>query len=58
MRMPPLATVCATLAICSGVTSSLSCPIAIRPTSIWSDVGESSRPRPPYSPLGTIWSSG
>ncbi len=58
MRTPPLATVCATVAICSGVTSSLSCPIAMRPTSIWSEVGASSRPRGPYSPLGTICSSG
>ena len=34
MRTPPLAIVAATVAICSGVTSSLSWPIAMRPTSI------------------------
>ena len=58
IRMPPLAIVCATVAICSGVTSSLSWPIAMRPTSIWPEVGDSRRPRRPYSPLGTICSSG
>ena len=58
IRMPPFAIVCATVAICSGVASSLSCPIAMRPTSIWFEVGFSTRPRGPYSPLGTICSSG
>ena len=58
IRTPPLAIVCATVAICSGVTSSLSWPMAMRPTSIWPDVGDSRRPRGPYSPLGTICSSG
>ncbi len=58
IRTPPLPIVCATVAICSGVTCSLSCPIAMRPTSICPEVGDSRRPRGPYSPLGIIWSSG
>ena len=58
IRTPPLPIACATVAIWSGVTSSLSCPIAMRPTSMRPDVGDSSRPPGEYSPLGTIWSSG
>ena len=33
IRTPPLPIVCATVAICSGVTSSSAWPIAVRPTS-------------------------
>ncbi len=50
MRTPPLAIVAATVAICSGVTSSLSWPIAMRPTSIRGDRGRSSLPFGPRSP--------
>ena len=39
IRTPPLAIVAATVAICSGVTSSLSWPIAMRPTSIRGERG-------------------
>ena len=35
MRMPPFATVAATIAICTGVTSIRSCPNASRPGSTW-----------------------
>jgi hypothetical protein len=58
IRTPPLAIVCATVAICSGVTSSLSWPMPMRPTSICPEVGDSRRPRGPASPLGSICSSG
>ena len=37
MRTPPFATVAATIAICTGVTSSRSCPKASRPGSTWVD---------------------
>ena len=57
-RTPPLATVAATEAICSGVTASLSWPIAMRPTSIWFEVGPSRRPRLEYSPDARFWSFG
>src|SRR5262249_44883482 len=49
-RTPPLAMVAATDAICSGVTASLSWPMAIRPTSTWFEVGGIKRPRLEYSP--------
>ena len=57
MSSPPLATAAATIAICSGVTRSLSCPMPMRPTSTNRDVGGSSAPSR-YSPLGKIWSFG
>ncbi len=58
IRTPPLPIVCATEAICSGVTSRSPCPIATRPMSTWSDVAGTSRSRSFLTPLGIIWSSG
>ena len=57
MSSPPLATADATIAICSGVTRSLSWPMPMRPTSTNRDVGGRSAPSR-YSPLGSIWPSG
>ena len=60
MIVPPFATPAATSAIWSGVTSSLSCPNARRPGSIWP--GSSNRCRPSfskrYSPLGSTLEDG
>src|SRR3954454_7741468 len=57
IRTPPLATVAATVAIWSGVTRSLSWPIAIRPTSMRREVGPSSLPRL-RSPDASSWFAG
>ena len=57
IRTPPLAIVAATIAICSGVTSSLSWPIAMRPTSILRESGDSSLPLS-RSPEASSWSDG
>ena len=54
---PRLATAAATSAICSDVTSSLSCPIPSRPTSTLRLAGDSSR-EPSYSPLDDISPAG
>ena len=58
IRTPPLPIVCATVAICSGVTSRSPWPIATRPMSTASEVGFTSRLRPLLTPLATICESG
>ena len=57
ISVPWFATAAATSAICSGVTSSLSWPIPMRPTSTSGLVGASRR-APRYSPLADISSAG
>src|SRR5207248_173916 len=52
---PPLAIVEATIAICSGVTASRSCPNASRPGSTWVAGCDGKKSLPPlYRPLGTF----
>ena len=59
MRIPPLPIVCATVAICSGVTSSSAWPIAVRPTSTRSElIGMIALVFVSRGPLANIWSSG
>ena len=59
MRIPPLPIVCATVAICSGVTSSRAWPIAVRPTSTRSElIGISAPVFGSRGPLAFIWRSG
>ena len=57
MSRPSLATDAATIAICSGVTFSLSWPMAMRPTSTAPFVGSMSRPSE-NSPLARRSSGG
>ena len=57
IRTPPLPIVCATVAICSGVTSSSAWPIAVRPTSTERDFIEMIAPLR-YGPLGSICPAG
>ena len=57
IRRPPSATAEATSAICSAVTSSLSWPMPMRPTSTWGLVGGIGRPFE-YSPLIDISAGG
>ena len=59
MRIPPLPIVCATVAICSGVTSSSAWPIAVRPTSTRSElIGMIAPVLGSRGPLAFICSSG
>ena len=59
MRMPPLATVAATVAICSGVTFSRSWPMPTRPMSTWSESsGRNFSALASKTPLGRICESG
>jgi hypothetical protein len=57
INVPRFATAATTIAICIGVTVSLSCPIAMRPTSICGLAGSSRRPCE-RSPLAIISSEG
>ena len=57
IRTPPLPIVCATVAICSGVTSSSAWPIAVRPTSTSRELIGMTRPRR-RGPLIDICSAG
>ena len=58
MSLPPLATAAATIAICSGVTRSRSCPMPTRPRSTAPLVTDSGLPLERNSPEAAIWLRG